>query len=58
MPVDPDGTPHWATCPHSKEFRTRQREKERLDSRLREIREEEEKRRVAAREAGKGEASH
>lgn len=21
MPVDPDGTPHWATCPAAKRFR-------------------------------------
>jgi hypothetical protein len=25
MPVDPDGTPHWATCPNAQEFRRRKR---------------------------------
>lgn len=23
MPVDPDGTPHWATCPKAKDFKRR-----------------------------------
>ena len=21
MPTDPDGTPHWATCPNAKDFK-------------------------------------
>lgn len=29
MPVNPDGTPHWATCPKSREFKI-QKQKERL----------------------------
>jgi hypothetical protein len=35
MPVDPDGTPHFATCPDSKQFK----EKARLQARLVELRE-------------------
>jgi hypothetical protein len=35
MPVDPDGTPHWATCPDSPSFRKREQQQ----ARLREIRE-------------------
>jgi hypothetical protein len=34
MPVDADGTPHWATCVDSKEFK----EKAKLEKRLAELR--------------------
>lgn len=37
MPVDPDGTPHWATCPDSEEFKKRSAEKAKLDARLAEL---------------------
>jgi len=26
MPLDPDGRPHWATCPKAKDFRNPQKE--------------------------------
>ncbi len=35
-PVDPDGTPHWATCPDSKSFKDRAA----LEKRLAELRAE------------------
>jgi len=35
-PVDADGTPHWATCPDSKQFKDRQA----LEKRLAELRAE------------------
>ncbi|WP_394849601.1 hypothetical protein [Pendulispora brunnea] len=41
MPLNSDGTPHWATCPASKEFRTR----ENLERRLAELRADEPARR-------------